>query len=1037
MKPLSSGHRFDEMRELVQSSCQELPAPYPPFVLFFSVSSGNRRAEVVTVSGATFHEAWDAGFSALRQRQTDARWLRVDWVTSCEATCWDVLAERLRHTKRNYFRHGIAFDANFERACLEQELNANAVLYGGAGIEHAVLNTRNLEVFVGQRFGVGSVDLAAQAPVHVFTTGGLFSDGLEIHSLGEQSTDLGRRSLAALDAEAVTELISRSSTFLANQVDTAGRFTYGYHPCFDRQINAYNTLRHASTTYSMIEAWEVTRDPTLFESIERSIGFLTRDFIQRVKLPDGTEAAFLKDVGDEIKLGGNAVAILALTKHASVTGTLRYLTLMEQLAAGISYMQDPQTGAFVHVLHSPSLAVKESFRTIYYEGEAAFALMRLFELTGEPRWLARVEKAFEHFIREEHWRHHDHWLSYCVNELTRHRPLEIYFRFGLLNVSGYLDFVLSRITTFPTLLELMMAAREMVSRLLNTPDLVHLLDELDIRKFMKALEYRAHYLLNGHFWPEFAMYFRRPDKIVGSFFIRHHAFRVRIDDVEHYMSGFVAYLSYLRIRGEFAIAVEQHSRLPLEKGGAHWRAQDVCLATGGTFASPPSSDWEATGLCIHAPTMQPGQIVAARMTNGTKGVPASDLRKLEPRPAAILTDDPDRLSTMGVPIIQVKNTEEAILSLGGFARARMTGLVAAVTGSAGKSTTVAMMTQALSRYGSVAHNTHNANLAHGLAWNLASMSPETDYVVLEMAVGRMAMSARLAKPDLAIVTNIFPAHLTNGKTVADIARTKSAIMSCMAAGSVVVLNREMAERERFLEVAEARKLKIVHYGQGPDCDVRLLDYDAATAGVEASINGRRVFYRMRSDGLHMAMNSLAVLGAVAAIGHPIDPALNALAGYVDLPGRGALLDLQLGNCIISIIDDAYNANPGSMLAAFERLGQSRSRGRRIVVLGEMAELGGDAESYHEEIVETVLRQPIDRLYVVGSLYDRAWRKIPESRQGYNAPSLEALQRKLVNDVVDGDLLLFKGSNSARLGSIVEAFQSLSARLSYQAEVVQA
>jgi UDP-N-acetylmuramyl pentapeptide synthase len=1025
--------------ERLVSVCAALPAPYPAFTLFFSVSDGSQRAHVVHARAADFETAWREGAEHaerwVRERGIVSPWLRIDWVEGASPMDWAQFKTQLTAVKRNYFRLGLAFDKDFALAFTEQELNANAMLCGDSTIPHSVVNARNFEVYGQARFQSSPpLDMPSDQPVYLLATVGVFCqpDGV-VHKLVGTGLDAGRRQLPALNPQSVLDLVRSGSSYLARQVQSDGLFVYGYFPCFDRRIPTYDAMRHASTLYAMIEAWELTRDETLRAAIDRSLDHLTSSLIRDYTLVDGRAVAFLVDTGGEIKLGGNAACVLALVKYCELTDTRRWLPLLEKLALGIASLQDPATGRFNHVLHAADLTVKQASRIIYYDGEAAYGLMRLYALTRDPQWLAVVEKAFDHFISSQHWQAHDHWLSCCVYELTHWSPQEKYFRFGLQNVAGYLDFVLDRKTTFPTLLELMLAAQQMLQRLEGMPAMRHLLDELDVEKFYRALDYRAHYLLNGFFWPEMAMYFRRPSTVVGSFFIRHHSFRVRIDDVEQYVSGFVAYHRYLVERRASPGAAGTGGGGSTGVGGARddgavWTASEMARVTGGEWVVKPEDGWRATGVAQRS-FMRKGRVVFDHQTRPSKTPLAAVTLKgvLQPA-AAVLCTDPKPHLDKRVPVLKVPNVLQAVLELGDHARAEFTGRVCGVLGSgatngAASGTVAAMLAGALTVWGEVGQPEGNVSLPSGIAWNMTCMPRHAAYWVLEMGTSHMPASAQLVRPSLMVVTGLSAASQKHRGPSEAAARLDSRIFQAMAPGDSVVLNRDMPEFATFAEAAMAQQLQIVTCGEHKDADVRLLAFDHGE--VQAMVAGEPFQLRLNAPGRHMGASAIAALAALQAMRLPLAAAVEPFAHFEPPGGRGALHTIHIGGGSFKLIDETYDANPSSMRAALELLSQAPCEpSRRVAILGDMQELGPAAQRHHLDLEAELLASQPDRVLLCGPLMRALHTRIRTKVHSHWFVDVSDLSTALGSLLQPGDWVLAKSSAGVGLSRLARVLKAL-------------
>jgi len=520
-------------------------------IIFITLGWKTNRAKVFVGVGNYFKTSWknaqDKALKYVMNHDSSPNYVKADIVTNQKQLSISKFIRYINKTKKNYVRYGISFDSEFNLAFLEQEINANAIIKHDQNFQKAYLDEANVNNYVKKHRGLNyPVNFNQIKHIILFQTKGYFY-GDQCYALKSSYYDNGRRDVH-LNQEKTLDIIDYASQYLNQMLKENGMFNYGYFSCFDKPIRWYNILRHASSVYSMLEAYELTQNKQLIVPIESALNYLKSTAITVYTPSNEDTYAYVIDYQNnkEIKLGANAAAILAFSKYTEVLKDERYLELAQALARGIKKMQQ-EDGSFVHILNYPDLQIKEKFRIIYYDGEATFALMRLYGLDHNEQWLNTVEKAFDYFLKNDYWKHQDHWLSYCTNELTKYKPEDHYFEFGLKNVFPRLEFIMNRKTTYPTFLELMVAAYELVIRMghLNKKKL---LESYDIDQLVRTIHYRADYQLNGYFYPEIAMYFKTPHHILNGFFIRHHSFRTRIDDVEHNISGYCRYLKILLLK---------------------------------------------------------------------------------------------------------------------------------------------------------------------------------------------------------------------------------------------------------------------------------------------------------------------------------------------------------------------------------------------------------------------------------------------------------------------------------------------------------
>jgi UDP-N-acetylmuramyl-tripeptide synthetase/UDP-N-acetylmuramoyl-tripeptide--D-alanyl-D-alanine ligase len=460
-----------------------------------------------------------------------------------------------------------------------------------------------------------------------------------------------------------------------------------------------------------------------------------------------------------------------------------------------------------------------------------------------------------------------------------------------------------------------------------------------------------------------------------------------------------------------------------------WSIGDLIEAMGARpLGAMPAG---VTGISIDSRTVEEGEAFFAIKGDTFDG--HSFVTGALKAGAAVLVVAEAKLPALGrvhAPLLVVDDPFKALYRLAAAARARSSAQIIAVTGSVGKTTTKEALRVVLAADGTVHASVKSFNNHWGVPLSLTRLPPDSRFAVFEIGMSgfdEIRPLVKLVQPHISIITRIAPAHLGNFNSIDEIAKAKAEIFEGVVPGGYAVINRDDTYFDYHLTVA--RECGIDHvksFGQHADADYRLSELDAGPDGSTGviTIRGESHPVTIGAPGEHIAQNMLAVIASAHLAGSDLGKALSALADVRAAAGRGARETLTTEKGDFGLIDESYNANPVSMAAAIRLLGSARlgKNGRRIAILGDMRELGPEADAMHAALAPELEKAGVNLALLVGGHMRALKDAMPAAIKVQHFSDIDALAAAALGAVRAGDVVMVKSSNGTGTAKVVAALK---------------
>ncbi|WP_375600177.1 UDP-N-acetylmuramoyl-tripeptide--D-alanyl-D-alanine ligase [Devosia sp. Naph2] len=450
---------------------------------------------------------------------------------------------------------------------------------------------------------------------------------------------------------------------------------------------------------------------------------------------------------------------------------------------------------------------------------------------------------------------------------------------------------------------------------------------------------------------------------------------------------------------------------------------DAILAATGGKASGVSAT-EINSISIDSRELGPDALFVAIKGDRFDGHDFVDTALETGAVAALVSRDE------GLGRIVVPDALGGLRDLAEAARERSRAFIAGVTGSVGKTTTKEALRLVFEAAGETHASIKSFNNHWGVPLMLARMPETAQFGVFEMGMNapdEIRPLSRLVRPHVAVITTIAPAHLEKLGSLDNIARAKAEIFEGLEPGGTAVLNADHPQINLLLELAAAAGVgRVVTYGFARGVDWQITTPEmAADRSFATIVHGDDTHaLTLGVAGRHMLSNATAALAVGHLAGIEPETALRALAGFGAQPGRGQRLSLGPEDRPLLLIDESYNANSASMEAALEVFSTLEAPGgRKIVVLGDMLELGEAGAAMHAGLADAVRNGGAERVYLVGKNMVALADVLPKDLLAGHYNSIGEGLDAIMGDLAYGDAIMVKGSNGVGLSRVVTEIKS--------------